>query len=1271
MNRIPGQGSDAVLPLDEALIYADRCRNEGRLAEAEAVCRQILQAQPNVPEAEHLLGVIAHQNGRLGEAIEHVRRAAELAPQVALFHANLGEMLRLSGRPKLAADAARRALAIEPKMAMALSNLGVAYYELKDYEEAARAQRQAIAAKPDFAEAHSNLGNALHALRRFDEAVAAYRRAIELNPNYASAWANLGTTLHHSGEFDEGMIALRRAIALAPGHANAHSGLGILLLMRGDFGEGWDEYEWRLRSTERKGRRFPENPWQGDSLAGKHIYVEAEQGFGDTLHFARYIPLLAARAGPITLRVHQQLVTLLRESLPGITVLGDRGDPAPYQCDAVLLSLPRLFRTRLETIPANVPYLRAPADAARRWKKRLDKMKGFKVGVIWAGNPEHVNDTRRSIDLTLLAPIFAVSDASFATLQFGERAADLTKLNLRIGAIDNLAPEFGDFSETAGAVEALDLVITVDTSVAHLAGALGKPVWVLLPWVSDWRWMLGREDCPWYPTMRLFRQRRSEEWADVIARVAEQLKAVADGDATALMPFKAEGERRAAQAAAIIAVEAANAASPVAVPAQTVSPGQSLILAEQKRRQGFLADADELSRRAIAADPDNAEAAHMLGIIAHQSGKLAEAIEHVRRAIAIKPDVALYHANLGEMCRLAGRIEEAIAAGRRALEINPNQPGAQSNLGIAMFDQGKFEEALVNYERAIALQEDFAQAHSNRGNALQRLKRFGEAELAYRRALELQPNFADGLNNLGTCLRELKRPEEAETVYRKALEFGPNNPDTLDNLALSLKDLQRLDEAADLLRRALVIESRNDKFYLHYGTVLLDQDKIDEAAAAAERAIALNANSHDAINLMGRVAFERHDLESAVAHYRRALALNPTLADVHNNMGNALKEIGQLREAEAAYLEAVRLDPSLASVYVNLADSKRFAAGDPHVAAMEMLAAKTEGLSKTDRLQLDFALGKAYADLKDYRRSFSHFAAGNAAKRAAISYNEESTLALFDHIEAVFTPELIAEKTGGGDDSPLPIFVIGMPRSGTTLIEQIIASHPMAHGAGELQNLNDVVLTIRGVDGNTIPYPDFVPALDAAALKQIGAHYLASVRRLVPAGGEVGKGSERVTDKMPSNYYFAGLIHLALPHAKIIHTVRDPVDTCVSCFSKLFSVEQNHTYDLGEIGRYYKRYERLVAHWRRVLPVGRILDVRYEDVVADLEGEARRLISYCGLPWDDRCLSFHKTDRPIRTASATQVRQPIYTTAVGRWRAYEEHLGPLLSALGVVAPVEG
>jgi tetratricopeptide (TPR) repeat protein len=689
-------------------------------------------------------------------------------------------------------------------------------------------------------------------------------------------------------------------------------------------------------------------------------------------------------------------------------------------------------------------------------------------------------------------------------------------------------------------------------------------------------------------------------------------------------------------------------------------PGEALMLVERHRREGRLMEAATLCRRILEACPGLPDAEHLLGVIAHQEGKLGEAIKHLQRAAALAPNVALFHANLGEMFRLAGQPRRAIEEARRALAIDPNMSAALSNLGIALFDQGKFEEALAYYERATMLQGDFARAHNNRGNALLRLKRFAEAEIAYSRAIELQPNFADAWNNLGTCLRELKRPEEAEAVYRRSLELGPNNPNTLDNLALTLKDLERFEEAAELLRQALLIDQSSSQAHLHYGAVLLDQHKVQAAAVAIECAFTLEPKNADCLNQMGRVAFERGDLESSLRYHRRALALKPGLADAYNNMGNALKEFGRFGEAEKAYLDSIRVDPTIAGVYHNLAHLKRYSPGDPLLVAMETLAAKREGLSKTDRLQLDFALGKVYADLEDYDRSFAHLIEANAAKRAMVSYDEASTLSLFNRIEAVFGSELISGKSGDGDPSLAPIFVIGMPRSGTTLVEQIVASHRKAHGAGELQTLNDVILAVSGADAKTAPFPEFVQTLDPSGLRRIGADYIARLRELAPRG-------ERVTDKMPSNYYFAGLIHLALPNAKIIHCRRDPVDICVSCFSKLFSAEQNHTYDMGELGRYYRRYEQLMEHWRRVLPAGRILDVQYEAVVADLEGEARRIIDYCGLDWDARCLSFHETKRRIRTASATQVRQSIYRRAVGRWRAYEKHLGPLLEALGVKA----
>ena len=449
---------------------------------------------------------------------------------------------------------------------------------------------------------------------------------------------------------------------------------------------------------------------------------------------------------------------------------------------------------------------------------------------------------------------------------------------------------------------------------------------------------------------------------------------------------------------------------------------------------------------------------------------------------------------------------------------------------------------------------------------------------------------------------------------------------------------------------------------MHHGAVLLEQKRIGEAVTAAGQALALNPDNHDACNLMGRAAYERGELGEALAHFRRALALKPDLADALNNMGNVLKELGKLAQAHEAYCKALRLEPDMTGAYVNLADAKTFAPGDAHLAAMESLVAKSK-LSQRDRMQLDFALGKAYADLKDYRRSFSHFSAGNAAKRATISYDEQAAASLFERIEAVFSRELLAAKAGGGHACAVPIFIVGMPRSGTSLVEQILASHPAVHGGGELPTLDDVICSARGSDAAVPTYPEFVAALDGRALRRIGEHYSDLI-------GKLCRAATRITDKMPSNFLFAGLIHLALPQACIIHTIRDPLDTCVSCFSKLFTAEQDYSYDLGELGRYYRRYRALMAHWRRVLPQGRMLEVRYEDLVADLGREARRIVTHCGLPWDARCLSFHQTERPVRTASAAQIRQPIYTSAVGRWRFYEQDLGPLFNALGLEGAAE-
>ena len=690
---------------------------------------------------------------------------------------------------------------------------------------------------------------------------------------------------------------------------------------------------------------------------------------------------------------------------------------------------------------------------------------------------------------------------------------------------------------------------------------------------------------------------------------------------------------------------------PVSLPLEQV-----LALAEQHLDAGRLPAAEALCRDILRARADCAPALHLLGIIAYQAGNLPAAIDLVRRATLADGGVALYHCNLGEMCRLAGQTDAALAAGRRALAIDPGLPQANNNVGILHYERDEFDDAVAHYRRALELAPNYAEAWSNLGNALRAQKKYDEALIAYRQALQLRPDYADAINNMGTALREMGRLTEAESTYRHALALKPNDPGVLNNLALALKDAEQFDEAIELLTRSLAADADNVKTLTYLALVRLEQKRVAEAEIAAQRALSLAPGDPEAISAMGLVRFEQQKPDEALALFRRAVALKPGLADTYNNIGNILKEDGQLAAAREQYERAIELDPREAAYYFNLADAKKFTEGDAHLAAMEGLVARADTLPDTARSRLSFALSKAYDDLGRHDDAFRWMQEGNALKRRRIGYDEARTLAHFDRIGAIFDRRLIEAKAGGFD-STLPVFVVGMPRSGTTLIEQILASHPGVHGAGELDDFSRLADRMRDAGGNALRYPDDMAAVTAGQLRELGNAYAEGLRARAP-------DAKRVTDKMPGNFVFLGLVHLALPHARIIHVMRDPRDTCLSCYSKLFSAPQDFTYDLGELGRYYCKYTELMDHWRAVLPKGRVLDIRYEDVIADLETSARRIVGHCGLDWDPACIAFHKARRPVRTASASQVRRPIYRTSEGRWRAYQNHLGPLLTALG-------
>ena len=496
--------------------------------------------------------------------------------------------------------------------------------------------------------------------------------------------------------------------------------------------------------------------------------------------------------------------------------------------------------------------------------------------------------------------------------------------------------------------------------------------------------------------------------------------------------------------------------------------------------------------------------------------------------------------------------------------------------------------------------------------------------------------------------------------YRSA--DSPGSFQALFDEAHRQQKARKLDRAISLYERALFLRPDSVDAHNNLGVAVIAQGRIDDAVAHYERALALDPNHVSALTNLGVALAAQGKVDQARVYYERAIAISPAHAHAHVELGNVFKYQGKFDDALAEYARAIEIRPAYADAHFIRSEIKTFHPGDPDLAALEALAARDD-LGTEPAAMIHFALYKALEDCKDYPRAFEHLRKGNELKRRLIEYDEPLAARFFKRLSAVFDRSLLDRFQGEGDPSSVPIFVVGMPRSGSSLIEQILASHPQVHGAGELWDLDAAVRIVLTASGQQVAYPECVPDLGGAVLRRMGQTYLSRL----PA---VAEGKTRIVDKMPGNYLRIGLIRMILPNAKIIHTMRDPVDNCLSCYSKLFSMGQQFCYDQAELARYYRMYTETMNHWRSVLRPGEMLDVSYEEVVDDLEGQARRLIEYCGLPWDDRCLSFHETSSDVRTASAAQVRQPLFRSSVQRWRKYEAGLGPLLKELGDLVPAD-
>jgi len=693
----------------------------------------------------------------------------------------------------------------------------------------------------------------------------------------------------------------------------------------------------------------------------------------------------------------------------------------------------------------------------------------------------------------------------------------------------------------------------------------------------------------------------------------------------------------------------------MATQGQSLSLDQAIQQASKLNQAGRLQEAHSLLSQVLKKAPKNAVALQQMAIALHKAGKTADAITHIEKAIKIRKHEAAFLSMAGEMHRANGNLDKAIEYGKKAVALKPNVPAFLSNLGVAYFDNGDLELAENFHVKALATDPHYIPSLNNLGGIAQARHQLAKAKGFYDKALALNPNHFDTLNNLGALLTEQRQPEAAIDILAKAINLNPRRAIAHCNIGFALFAMEQFEKAKMGFDEALKLDPRSIKATLGLTNYYLEKRQTAEALALILPLQKANPANAELLYTLGNLHRESGMYKLALSNYDDAITLDPTLSACIVAKSEALIELGKTEQAEALLISVISIDESHYGARLALARVRSATDGDTNVKWLSTKLKSLSNQSESAAIPLHFVLGKCHDDLGNYDLAFEHYLAGCSLKRKRIKYSMHEHRENIGEIKALFSKEFILRHGNCGDPSNTPIFIVGMPRSGTSLVEQIIASHPEVYGAGELHYLGSMA------DKNQTDYPQSIREFECDDFTHLGRTYIS----------ELNKYSEvatRTTDKMPANFRFLGLIHLALPNAKIIHIQRNPIDTCLSGFSKSFRTGQHQSYDLKELGQYYTDYHELMAHWRVVLPKGSFYDVQYEDLVADTEKQARQLIEYCGLPWDDTCLNFHKTERSVKTASVTQVRKPIYTSSVERWRAYEQHLGPLFEGLGDLAP---
>ena len=599
-------------------------------------------------------------------------------------------------------------------------------------------------------------------------------------------------------------------------------------------------------------------------------------------------------------------------------------------------------------------------------------------------------------------------------------------------------------------------------------------------------------------------------------------------------------------------------------------------------------------------------------------GRYADASERIERALAIYPEFARPYEARGELFFAKAEFPEAAEAFQKALSLDPTRQRTRMQLGQVLIMQGQFDEAE-------ALKAEFM------------LQDQDNQEIAKAVELEKEEKFA-----------------EAEKIYRQILTRHPDNVSAMRLWArLGIKQ-ERYAEAESFLQQAVKVAPGFARAWADLCKAQFEQEKQDETMASARMLIKLNPRVPEGHVWLGAASASAGRNKEAIESFDKALELAPEHVGALCGKGNACRTFGDQDAAITMFRKCIEVNPLHAEAYWSLANMKTFRFEDQELDDMLALVGD-ERIPAEGQVQLNNALGLEFDGRKDYDRAFEFIDCGNQLRRKQEFYDRVDNEERVDLLIEAYSPQFLEENAGHGDPEPAPIFIVGLPRTGSTLLEQILSSHSMVDGTHELADLGKIIRSNQKLTGPDLRYPVSIANIDTAEFESLGSEYIERTRKY---RGD----SPFFTDKNPNNFAHVGLLHLILPNAKIINARRHPVDSCFGCYKQLFAQGQPFTYDLIELGEYYLQYQRLMDHWHDVLP-GKVLDVRYEDVVADLDGQVRRILEYCEIDWEESCLSFHETSRSVKTASSEQVRRPIYSSSVNAWRHYEQHLGDLIETL--------